>query len=294
MKTFYTILKLSPNTMAGDSLSIGLLVCRGNEYWLKISETKKKIVKKLINNKARSVDFALKQLENYLIQLKFNSDNEQLFPLEKFLTLDYVDYLNIYSNGLLQFSKASILDDSFNNEKFVKLYSLLVEKEAEIKDLSLIQKSNSRLEIVSDHGEDSYLIQKVHQNLIQRVEDKIHTEITLNHSNLKSLYFNINIDCIGLNGSFVGAKTLSLENTVPTLEKNVSHYIALIAFLSQEYKKDLDTNNFFLIADEPKKQTSEHKFWQEMKHVPSFKIIPSDEAEKVAEIVEKTGATTFL
>lgn len=296
MKTFYTILKLSPNTMAGDSLSIGLLVCSGNEYWLKISETKKNIVKKLVNNKTKSVDFVLKQLENYLKQLKATSQHEQLFPLERFITADYIDYLNIYSNGLLQFSKASVLDDNFDHEKFLKLYSLFIEKESELKlALNETEKLNdTKLSLNHYHETDLNINQKVQLNLIQRVENKIHTEITLNHSNLKSLYFNINVDCIGLNGSFVGAKTLSLENKVQTLEKNVSYYITLIAFLSQQYKKDLDKNNFFLITDEPERKTLEHKFWEEMKNVPSFKMIPSDEAEKVAEVVEETGATKFL
>ena len=296
MKTFYTILKLSPTTMAGDSLSIGLLVCSGNEYWLKISETKKNIVKKLVNNKTKSVDFVLKQLENYLKQLKATSQHEQLFPLERFITADYIDYLNIYSNGLLQFSKASVLDDNFDHEKFLKLYSLFIEKESELKlALKETEKLNdTKLSLNHYHETDLNINQKVQLNLIQRVENKIHTEITLNHSNLKSLYFNINVDCIGLNGSFVGAKTLSLENKVQTLEKNVSYYITLIAFLSQQYKKDLDKNNFFLITDEPERKTLEHKFWEEMKNVPSFKMIPSDEAEKVAEVVEETGATKFL
>lgn len=296
MKTFYTILKLSPNTMAGDSLSIGLLVCSGNEYWLKISETKKNIIKKLIVNKTKSVDFVLRQLENYLKQLKTTSDHEQLFPLERFITADYIDYLKVYSNGLLQFSKASILDDNFNSEKFIKLYSLLIEKEPELKlALKETDKLNdAKLNINRYYETDLDINQKVQLNLIQRVENKIHTEITLNHSNLKSLYFNINVDCIGLNGSFVGAKTLLLENTVQTLEKYVSHYVTLIAFLSQQYKKDLDKNNFFLITDEPERKTPEHKFWQEMRNVPSFEMIPSDEAEKVAEVVEKTGATRFL
>ncbi|MDR6489944.1 hypothetical protein J2799_004494 [Chryseobacterium vietnamense] len=295
MKTFYTILKLSPNTIAGDSLSIGLLVCSGDEYWLKISETKKNIIKKLLVNKTKSVDFVLKQLENYLKQLKTTSEHGQLFPLERFITADYIDYLNIYSNGLLQFSKVSMLEDNFNYEKFLKLYSLFIEKESELK-LSLNEEKRNEIKLSTNHyyETDLNINKKVQLNLIQRVENKIHTEITLNHSNLKSLYFNINVDCIGLNGSFVGAKTLSLENTVQTLEKNVSHYITLIAFLSQQYKKDLDKNNFFLITDEPERKTPEHKFWEEMKNVPSFEMIPSDEAEKVAEVVEETGATKFL
>lgn len=263
---------------------------------MKISETKKNIVKKLVNNKTKSVDFVLKQLENYLKQLKATSQHEQLFPLERFITADYIDYLNIYSNGLLQFSKASVLDDNFDHEKFLKLYSLFIEKESELKlALKETEKLNdTKLSLNHYHETDLNINQKVQLNLIQRVENKIHTEITLNHSNLKSLYFNINVDCIGLNGSFVGAKTLSLENKVQTLEKNVSYYITLIAFLSQQYKKDLDKNNFFLITDEPERKTLEHKFWEEMKNVPSFKMIPSDEAEKVAEVVEETGATKFL
>ena len=68
----------------------------------------------------------------------------------------------------------------------------------------------------------------------------------------------------------------------------------LIAFLSQEYDRDLNKNKFFLITDEPQQNTQEHRFWQEMKDVPSFEMIPSDETEKVAEVVENTGATRFL
>lgn len=281
MKTFYTILKLSPNTIAGDSLSIGLLVCRGNEYWLRISETKKNVVKKLLGDKAKSVDFVLKQLENYLKQLKCQSKKEQLFALESFITIEYIDYLNVYSNGLLQFSKASILDDNFDNNKFLKLYSLLVDKE-------------NNFEVAQLKQVNSNLVERVQNNLIKKVENKIHTEITLNNSILRSLYFNFEMDCIGLNGSFVGAKSFPLENSLQTLEKNISHYVTLIAFLSQQYQKDLNKNKFFLITDEPEKNTQEHKFWEEMKDVPSFEMIASDEVEKVAEVVENTGAKTFL
>lgn len=60
------------------------------------------------------------------------------------------------------------------------------------------------------------------------------------------------------------------------------------------FTKYLYKNKFFLITDEPQQNTQEHRFWEEMKDVPSFEMIPSDEAEKVAEIVENTGASRFL
>ena len=87
---------------------------------------------------------------------------------------------------------------------------------------------------------------------------------------------------------------MSLDHTVSTLEKNVSHYVTLIALLTQKYDKNLNNNKFFLIADEPLQQTPAHKFWDEMKEVSTFKLISSDEVEQVTETVEKTGATKFL
>lgn len=257
-------------------------MCQGNRYWLEISEHKKNIAKKLFGEKERSVDFVLKQLASYVKQVAQRSENQGLFALESFITAEYVDYLNVYANGLLQFSKTSVIDDDFNDEKFFRLYSLLIEKNAGyIMQPSVLVKAND-------------MALKVRKELLNRVEAKIHTEVTLNDAVLKSLYFNFNMDCIGLNGSFVGVKSMSLHYSVPTLEKNVSHYVTLIALLSQQYNKDLNKNNFFLIADEPSQQTAEHKFWQEMKEVTAFTMIPSDEVEVVAETVERMGAAKFL
>ncbi|MGV8914663.1 MAG: hypothetical protein ACOH1X_04345 [Kaistella sp.] len=284
MKTYYTILKLSPNTIVGDSLSVGLLVCRGNKYWLKVSDYKKNIAKKLLGDKEKSVDFVIKQLSTYLNKLNQETQKSDLFKFESFITEDYINYLNVYANGILQFSKASVIDDDFDDLKFSKLYSLLIEK--------VMFEKNEIVQLNQHHI--SVLEQKVQDRLINKVRNKIHTEITIDNSILKSIYFNYDIDCIGLNGSFVGAKSLPLDHTVPTLEKNVSHYVTLIALLSQKYDKNLNNNKFFLIADEPSYKTPAHKFWEEMKDVSTFKLISSDEVEQVTETVEQTGATKFL
>lgn len=281
MKTFYTILKISPNTVAGDLLSIGLLVCRRNEYWFRVSDHKKNIAKKLLGTKEKSVDFILKQLSLHLKNIVSTNKNNQFFPLESFITAEYIDYMNVYANGVMQFSKASFLDDDFNDEKFEKLYSLLIEKSQE-------------LEIPKFQVSKTEFFERVESKLIHKVENRIHTHINLNDDVLKSLYFNIEMDCIGMNGSFVGAKSLPMDLSVQSLKRNVSDYLALIVLLSQQYNKPLIDNNFFLIADEPNIKTPEHKFWEEMREVPSFKMIPSDEVEQVSDIVVKTGASKFL
>ncbi|MPS71841.1 MAG: hypothetical protein E2590_01675 [Chryseobacterium sp.] len=58
---------------------------------------------------------------------------------------------------------------------------------------------------------------------------------------------------------------MPLDSSIQTLEKNISHYVTIIVFLSQQYQKDLNKNKFFLITDEPLQNTQEHRFWEEIK-----------------------------
>jgi hypothetical protein len=103
------------------------------------------------------------------------------------------------------------------------------------------------------------------------------------------------MDCIGLNGAFVGAKSIPFNKSVPTLDKDISHYIALISLLSTKYNKDVKNNNFFLIANEPSVINSpEHNTWENIINNPLFKVVNSEQVNTIAETVEKTKAKTFL
>ena len=126
MQTFYSIIKIAPNTMTDDCLSIGLLVCDGSKYWLQFSEDRKNASKRLMDDNAESVDFIVKQITLHI--QKLNKDiaksKKELFPLNTLLTSEYFTYLNNYSNGLLRFSKPSFLNDVINQDNFLKLYVL--------------------------------------------------------------------------------------------------------------------------------------------------------------------------
>lgn len=103
------------------------------------------------------------------------------------------------------------------------------------------------------------------------------------------------MDCIGLNGVFIGAKAIPFNKSSATLDKDITHYIALISFLKKHYKKDSDLNNFYLIANEPAEvQSQEHKIWETHTKNPFFKLIQSDEVNQIAHKVEETGAKMFL
>lgn len=284
MKTFYTIIKIAPNAIAGDSISIGLLVSNGHKFWIKFSEDKKNISKRLLEENSDIVDFVVKQLKFYFkaqndVLIKLRDD---LFPLEQVIKSEYFDYLNRYSNGILQFSKPSFLDDDFNDEKFAKLYSIFVDKNIEHNSRS---KSNFNVEFKD-------IISSL---LLKRVNERIHTKCKFSSKNLSSIYFKYELDCIGLNGAFVGAKSLSFDKSHSLLDKDISHYIALISLLTSKYNKDIKKNNFFLITREPDMINSpEHKLWEETLNNPLYKVINPEESYLVADKVIETNATKFL
>ena len=128
MKTFYTIIKIAPNTMAGDTLSIGLLLYNGNKFWLQFSDERKSVAKKLLDTNADIVDFASKQLHNKVDEMNksiieaYNS----FFEANDILGIPEFKHISNYSNGVLRFSEPAFLNDTVTDEKFQKLFSLLV------------------------------------------------------------------------------------------------------------------------------------------------------------------------
>lgn len=270
--------------MTDDCLSIGLLVCDGSKYWLQFSEERKNASKRLMDENADAVDFIVKQISLHIQKLnkEIIKSNTELFPLNSLLNSEYFSYLNNYSNGLLRFSKPSFLNDVINEEKFLKLFALLIDKNIE------------REPKVKDTANEKFYA-AINKNLIKKVEKKIHTKVNINSSTLPSMYFQYEMDCIGLNGAFVGAKSIPFNKSAPTLDKDISHYIALISLLSTKYNKDVKNNNFFLIADEPTVINSpEHNTWENIINNPLFKVVNSEQVNTIAEKVEQTKAKTFL
>jgi hypothetical protein len=182
----------------------------------------------------------------------------------------------------LRFTSPNFLNDQINEEKFTKLFTLLIDRS--------IEKQSK----VKDDVLDKFYI-SINQNLIQKVEKKIHTKVNINSAVLPFMHFQFEMDCIGLNGSLIGAKSIPFNKSIPTLTKDINSYIALISLLSEVYEKDMKINNFYLIADEPSIISSPaHDTWESVMKNPLFEVVCSEEVGKIAEKVEETKASTFL
>ncbi len=282
MKKFYTIIQLAPNKAAGDTVAIGMLLFDGSKLKYYISDKKKNIALKLLNDKNVDIDFFIKQITNKCDIINNDIDERNLFnKYDKISDVSYINYLSNYSNGLLQFSKPTVFFDEVDDFKFNNLINLFFNE--------TIYKN----EIVI-HNEIN--IEAIVQNeLIEKVTNKIHTNYKFSPNNLNSIYFPFEMDCIGLNGSLIGAKSMSFEKSKTTLDKNLSHYFTLISMLSSKYNKSLKDNKFYLITEEPSEINSEeHIVWESIIKNELVTLIHPEQSNIVANLVFEKNAGKFL
>jgi hypothetical protein len=285
MKSFYSLIKIAPNTLSDDNLTIGIILSDVNGFRFRFSKEKKQIAKSLVSVDNSIIDFLELEIAKKIndTNLNFKNSKLELFDFNQNLSSGYFDYLSKYSNGILRFSKPNYIASDLDDSQFLELFKLFVDST----DVGVQKKINSI---------DKVFYDRINTNLIERVKDRVHINFKFD-SNLIPTITTFDIDCIGLNGAFVGAKSLPFTQSKDILQKSIQTYISVIAHLSKEKEKSLADNNFFLIADSPTstKNTSELKFWNQLYHNERlFKLIPSDESEMVAEIIEKKDAHKFL
>lgn len=284
MKIFYTIIKIATNTLAGDTLSIGLILYNGEKFWLQFSEERKAVAKKLLANNSDIVDFTSKQLQNKIEEMNKSIRNayDSFFAADDLLAIPEFKHISNYSNGVIRFSEPAFLNDNISDEKFQKLFSLLIDK------------SETKTEKQQDLR-DADFKKKIETKLIKRVESKVHTNLELNSSNVNGLYSNFHIDCIGLNGSFIAAKSVPFHKKYETIDKELGHYFALMSVLKLTYHRKSTDDHFYIIGDEPSETSSkEHKIWESLKQNPAVRLMYAEQSELIAQEIEEKKAQKFL
>lgn len=282
MKKFYTIIQLAPNKAAGDNVAIGMLLFDGYKLRHYISDKKKSIALKLLIDKQVDIDFFIKQITNKCHIINNDIEERNLFnKYDKITDASYISYLSNYSNGLIRFSKPTIFFDDVDDLRFEALIKLFF-NESTIKYDKISQSETNVDDIIQS-------------KLIDRVSDKIHTNYRFSPTNFDSIYFPFEMDCIGINGSLIGAKSMSFDKTKTTLDKNLSHYFTLISTLSRKYNKSLKDNKFYLIADEPSDIASEeHNVWESVNKNNLVTIVAPEQSNIIADLVFEKEARKFL
>lgn len=281
MHSFYTIVSLSPNIATKDSVGVGLVLFDGIKFQYYFSDRKRKAAQRLISDSDLDLKGILNQIEGKCEELnKELIQNKLIYSAQKWMDASYFEYLDKYSNGLIQFSAPKALIVSNEPDEFEKLVKMLF-KENLHEYFTVAPPSRTQI--------------LVEEKLINRVSDKVHVNYKFTPSLFPSIHFKYELDCIGKNGFLVGAKSLEFTQSQQTLDLKMSHYYSLILMLASEHNKPIKENNFFLLAEEPENVSSaEHKLWASAQTNPLVKVLNPEESSKVADLIEDKLATKFL
>lgn len=285
MKNFYSIIKLSPNIATQDSVAIGILLFDGQKLRSFFSEKKKRIASNLIDDKHLNLNFIVSQIIEKCNSINLDKEKLKLFyRFDRLSEMSYFDYLSNYSNGLLQFSKPKLIFDKIDDNSYEKLINFL------FKEPVYSHKVLSNLSPAITFSKDV-----IEKNLISKVNKNVHTHYKFKPEIFPSIYFPYEMDCIGLNGSLIGAKSLSFDKSLSVIDKDISHYFTLISSLTSKYNKSLKENSFYLISEEPTKiDSKEHKLWESVHYNELISVINPEESKKVADLILDKKASKFL
>ncbi|WP_235299735.1 hypothetical protein [Portibacter marinus] len=282
MKNFYSLIKISPNPIVGDSLVIGLVLFSGKKSRLFISQEKKNIAYRLLSISKKELDSII----NTICEKTYSSDvydsQDLLFEKTNYLaSSEYFNYLNSYSNGLIQFSTPFLLNKEINDKDFASLVKSLFNESLESN-----KKEDFKFADFQNH---------INNLLISKVNDKVHVNFRFEKSKFPDIFFNYEMDVIGKNGQLIGAKSLSFEQSVQSLQNNIYKYFTLIPTLSSKFNTSLKDNLFYLISDEPDlSKKNVHQLWETIKRNPIIEVIPVEQSNLVAEKILDRKASKFL
>lgn len=273
MSSYYSIIRVCSNEIVGDSLAVGVIMLDGKAIDYHFFKNRVAQAKRMVKDASAHLGISLQNLEQNM------RSKPEIFTLEK------LEYLHTYSNGLLQFSAPEVATFSkTNEERFQELLLMLFGQEAVSQETVSLEKQKAKsLEHI------------VEKKLIEQVEGEVHTHIRFTPKKLPSLYFNIEVDCIGKNGSILGAKFQDFELGKQALDQNITKYLAFIPSILATYgDRGNKENQFYLLAEEPSLSSQQHKTWDALHKNELVQLLHPSESDKVVLQIKERKATTFL
>lgn len=215
MKAYFSILKYYPDNNREDGFSIGLILTRskGADAILKFS-----------NERIRRINNAFGIKKSKLIELTLLDLQSRDFSKES------LDYLSVYENGNLRFTKPQIIVSNDLKINFDELYSKYVADYYEddyLKNIDMKFSTSPRI--------GQFLRKRFKSNQVLNSRLNIGYDFKDNYlSNF--LIGNANIDFIGGNGAVFSGEIINLELSEDSLQKSLFKTITLFEALEKTYK----------------------------------------------------------
>lgn len=261
MKTTYSIVSAVIRPEIGEQITIGLLLIGVEKIYFKFSKDKLNVTKELLPN--NTYKFLKETLVNIQKQVeKHNSYADTLLVEEmksRMFEESYLDYLSIYNNNLLQFSKPRSIESTGDKSLFQMLFNKYI-------DASLFSFEELKKKEI-DYVKSSYLpVLKNFYNIDQQVS----------HNEFKNLPMSVTIDMIGKNEVVVYAQWIDLQRPNYHILNDIGTILLLNKALEKKDQK-------FIVTKEPEKKLfpQQHDFWCNLRKNEFAEYVDISEAKRI-------------
>lgn len=284
MSSYYSILKFVNNSLSGEYMAIGLIAISGNDVFFRTSNQKLSIANKLNPNAKNLLKFSVTKINDF-INYDIKDQSSNLVKFEKKLNIELLNRLSIYNNGIIQFSKPSMINIKLDQSTFDKFFTEIIDENDIVR-----KKENKVSEFKSKISTDLYI----------PLKEKIDVDYKLKTKALPSLYFDFHFDSIGYNGALYASKAIDFNNQqVSSIRHELSNYESIIERLKPfAALKGINGNHkFFVIADPYKGEIASYmdiyNMLEDKENMPYFELISSNNINKIVDIINKTRASKF-
>ncbi len=272
MKTFYSILYCSIRPNQDERITVGLFMADGTQCYFAYAADKLNAIKDLLPDGAfQLIKSNLRAIEQLVVSCQ--SDILKAHSGQRYLSESYLDYLSVYANNLLTFSKPVSLDVPLSKDAFNKLFEKFV------------------FAFPRQQPKEHDSIIHAKRRLVKSIGERVNFDVELTEKDIEGLIVPSKVTFIGKNDVKVVGEMSDFSKALHVLKPQIGAHLFLVDTIKQEDKGA----KFFFIGDEPSKKLKDHhNIWKNLKSYKPIQLVPTNEVQQIEEYVAEHGVSRYL
>lgn len=255
MKSLLSIVHLQTSSVSGERIAVGLLGIGDKGIFFQSSEQKLKLAAKLAAPAvAKHAELSFEFIQNKVAEANKEMKGTALLKTESAFTKEYVQYLNKYSKGLLQFDAPKSFAGELDKKSFKNLFQQFIgsweEKEKEL--------SEKRVPF------NAILKERLKKPTF---EEKADVGYKLQPEKIQGILLPHDVTLISKNGNILAAQAIDFTKSIDTISRHAYELEVICNSLENFGRERINSKHkgsYYLLFNKPEKGSAQETLLNEI------------------------------
>lgn len=256
MKSLLSIVFLQTNSVSGEKIAIGLLGIGDKGIFFQSSLHKLKLAAKLAKPEvAKHAELNFELIQNKVTEANKELKAAVLVKPETAFTKEYIQYLNTYSKGLLQFDTPKSFAGELDKKMFKSLYQQFIGEWEEME----------RVPLEKPAPLNTILKERLKRPVF---EEKADIGYKLQPSTIEGILLPQDITLISKNGNILAAQAIDFTKSIETISRHAYELEVIrnsLEGFGREHIKKAHRGNYYLLFNQPEKKSAQETLLNEIR-----------------------------